>query len=151
MTEVCADNRFEIIADYKRRLVEGTNIETKPEEMAVLDSILYRFWQMGWLTDMDQGHRPNIEKVIRGLTVCTDDSTFEDCRKCPYQGEDYCTDNVMTDALALLDTMYRAWETVKFSVLDTAQNNAGENEDVYKILMFVARLMDNQEKGWNDV
>lgn len=51
MTEVCADNRFEIIADYKRRLIEETNIETKPEEMAVLDSILFRFWQMGWLTE----------------------------------------------------------------------------------------------------
>ena len=34
--EVCEDNRFEIIADYKHRLVEETNIETKPEEMAVL-------------------------------------------------------------------------------------------------------------------
>ena len=51
MTEICADNRFEIIADYKRRLIEGTNIETRPEEMAVLDSILFRFWQMGWLED----------------------------------------------------------------------------------------------------
>ena len=50
MTEVCTDNRFEIIEDYKHKLIEETNIETKPEEMAVLDSILFRFWQMGWLT-----------------------------------------------------------------------------------------------------
>lgn len=53
MTEICSDNRFEIIADYKRRLIEGTNIETKPEEMAVLDSILFRFWQMGWLREQE--------------------------------------------------------------------------------------------------
>lgn len=54
MLEVCTDNRFEIIADYKRRLVEETNIETKPEEMAVLDSILFRFWQMGWLPELPE-------------------------------------------------------------------------------------------------
>ena len=56
---------------------------------------------------------------------------------------------IARNALAMLKTMHRAWQTVKHSVLDTAQNNAGENgnEDVYSILMFVARLMDNQEKG----
>lgn len=54
MTEICTDNRFEIIADYKRRLIEGTNIETRPEEMAVLDSILFRFWQMGWLPELPE-------------------------------------------------------------------------------------------------
>ena len=54
MTEICTDNRFEIIADYKRKLIEETNIETRPEEMAVLDSILFRFWQMGWLTEQER-------------------------------------------------------------------------------------------------
>lgn len=87
MTEVCADNRFEIIADYKRRLVEETNIETKPEEMAVLDSILFRFWQMGWLTEQEpvkpiaEGKRPyrwfrcgNCEEPLYGL--------WNYCQKC---------------------------------------------------------------------
>lgn len=45
---------------------------------------------------------PDRKKVIQGLTVCTDDSTFEDCRKCPYHGDDHCTDTVMMEALALL-------------------------------------------------
>lgn len=49
MSEVCDDNRFELIGEFKGKLVEGTNIETSPEEMAVLDNILFRFWQMGWL------------------------------------------------------------------------------------------------------
>ena len=49
MNEVCGDNRFEIIAEYKKRLIEGTNIESSPEEMAVIDSILFRLWQMRWL------------------------------------------------------------------------------------------------------
>lgn len=49
MDEVCNDNRFEIIKAAKQRLIEATNIESRPEEMAVLDSILFRMWQMHWL------------------------------------------------------------------------------------------------------
>lgn len=49
MSDVCGDNRFEIIEAYKKRLIEDTNIESRPEEMAVIDNILLRFWQMGWL------------------------------------------------------------------------------------------------------
>lgn len=51
------------------------------------------------------------------------------------------------DRAATVREAVRAWQTVKFTVNETAQNNAGENEDVYRILMYVARLMDNQEKG----
>lgn len=49
MSEVCSDNRFDLIGEFKDKLVKGTNIETSPEEMAVLDNILFRIWQMGWL------------------------------------------------------------------------------------------------------
>ena len=46
---------------------------------------------------------PDRERVLKGLEVCTEHSSpVEDCRKCPYQGEEYCTDAVMLDALALL-------------------------------------------------
>ena len=47
--DICGDNRFEVIEKCKQKLIEATNIETSPDEMAVLDSILFRFWQMGWL------------------------------------------------------------------------------------------------------
>ena len=47
--EVCGDNRFEIIEAAKRKLIEATNIEHSPQEMAVLDQFLFRIWQMGWL------------------------------------------------------------------------------------------------------
>lgn len=53
MPDICNDNRFEVIAEYKKRLIEGTNIESSPEEMAVIDSILFRFWQMGWFVPVD--------------------------------------------------------------------------------------------------
>lgn len=47
--EVCTDNRFELIERYKKQLVENTNISSSPKEMEVIDNILFRFWQMGWL------------------------------------------------------------------------------------------------------
>ncbi len=54
MSDMCTDNRFELIEKYKKELVEATNIETSPEEMQVLDNILFRFWQMGWLDSIDR-------------------------------------------------------------------------------------------------
>lgn len=54
MEEICGDNRFEIIEDAKNRLIEATNIESRPDEMSVLDSLLFRMWQMGWLPGCDR-------------------------------------------------------------------------------------------------
>lgn len=45
----CIDNRFEIIGKAKQDLLNSTNIETSKDEMKVLDSFLFRCWQMGWL------------------------------------------------------------------------------------------------------
>lgn len=50
---MCNDNRFEVIGRAKEHLLEATNIETSPDEMAVLDSFLFRCWQMGWLDRYD--------------------------------------------------------------------------------------------------
>lgn len=54
---ICGDDRFEIIGRAKQDLLDKTNIADSPEEMAVLDSFLFRCWQIGWLnkyeTDKD--------------------------------------------------------------------------------------------------
>jgi hypothetical protein len=50
---VCNDHRFNLIAKYKAKLIEATNIETSQDEMAVIDNILFRMWQMGWLDKLD--------------------------------------------------------------------------------------------------
>lgn len=52
--EICGDNRFEIIKKAKKHILEATNIETSPEEMAVLDNFLFRCWQMGWLKKYEE-------------------------------------------------------------------------------------------------
>lgn len=46
---ICDDNRFEIIKNAKKELIESTNIESSTEEMAVIDDFLFRMWQMKWL------------------------------------------------------------------------------------------------------
>ena len=53
MDDICTDNRLELIEKFKKELIESTNIETSPEEMRVIDNILFRFWQMGWLDKLD--------------------------------------------------------------------------------------------------
>ena len=47
--EVCIDDRFKMIERAKQHLLETTNIETREDEMKVLDNFLFRCWQMGWL------------------------------------------------------------------------------------------------------
>ena len=51
--EVCSDNRFDIIEKAKKDIINSTNIESSPDEMKVLDNILFRCWQMGWLDKYD--------------------------------------------------------------------------------------------------
>lgn len=59
MCDQCSDNRFELIEKYKKKLVEATNIETNLEEMKVINNILFRFWQMGWLDKLEQPPAPS--------------------------------------------------------------------------------------------
>lgn len=65
MADICTDNRFELIDKYKKELIEGTNIETSQDEMAVLDSLLFRFWQMRWLDRLEQPERKKGKWIIK--------------------------------------------------------------------------------------
>ncbi len=57
MADMCTDNRFKLIEKYKKALIDSTNIESAQDEMAVLDDLLFRFWQMGWLDRLEQPER----------------------------------------------------------------------------------------------
>lgn len=63
----CCDNRFEIIAKAKEALLKETNIARDEQEMAVIDNILFRCWQMGWLDKYDDTKHSNSEKVGKNL------------------------------------------------------------------------------------
>lgn len=49
------DNRFTIIQKAKEHIIDATNISTSLDEMKVLDSFLYRCWQLGWLDRYEGG------------------------------------------------------------------------------------------------
>lgn len=67
MNEICTDGRFELIEAYKRKLIERTNIETNPEEMAVIDNVLFRFWQMKWLPPLPHGRLIDADELYELL------------------------------------------------------------------------------------
>lgn len=62
MNIICGDNRFEIIQKAKDDLTRATNIQDSPEEMQVLDSILFRAWQMGWLEKYEPDYKERMKK-----------------------------------------------------------------------------------------
>lgn len=54
-------SQFEIIAKAKQALLDSTNIDTSPDEMACLDNFLFRCWQMGWLDKYEK----DLVEVVR--------------------------------------------------------------------------------------
>lgn len=57
MVEKCIDKREKLIQKYKDKLLEGTNIHTSQKEIEVIDNILFRLWQMGWLRVLEDNER----------------------------------------------------------------------------------------------
>ena len=49
MSDICGDNRFEIIAKAKEDILKCTNISSREDEMKVIDNFLFSCWQMRWL------------------------------------------------------------------------------------------------------
>lgn len=85
--EVCGDNRFELIEKYKNKLLDATNIDKSKDEMAVIDSILFRFWQMRWLDKLEQFDRQKAEidglqHRISELEAELDDLKRDDLPRC---------------------------------------------------------------------
>ena len=73
MATICGDNRDESIRKAKEALLESTNIEDSPKEMAVLDNFLFRCWQMGWLdkyNKYDNYKIPWVEPIERAKHYC---------------------------------------------------------------------------------
>lgn len=81
MNESYNDNRDEIIEKAKKHILEATNIDTSPDEMKVLDNILYRCWQMGWLdkySPRDDGIYMELFAVKDGIRYNAKEITVRD-------------------------------------------------------------------------
>lgn len=63
------ENRFDVIKRAKSAILEETNIARSEDEMKVLDNILFRAWQMGWLRKYEYfdkiQHPLDVETSIR--------------------------------------------------------------------------------------
>ena len=82
MADVCTDNRFELIEKYKQKLIDGTNIEHSLDEMSVIDNILFRFWQMGWLDKLEQPTQTNAHSTQNYALDCVDrQQAIDECNK----------------------------------------------------------------------
>ena len=88
MFDICGDNRFEIIETCKNKLIAATNITDCPDEMAVIDSVLYRCWQMGWLPETPEDVLRGAEKIpaedVAKVVRCKDCRYNDGSRKCLY-------------------------------------------------------------------
>ena len=72
MCDTCDDSRFELIKKYKQKLLDATNIEDSPEEMVVIDNILFRFWQMRWLDRLELfGNSEQLDTISRATAIET--------------------------------------------------------------------------------
>ena len=84
MGDICCDNRFEIIKKAKDELLFSTNIDTAKDEMKVIDSFLFRCWQMGWLERYDKPREPldiptmTMDFVKENGLPCPNDYEFKD-------------------------------------------------------------------------
>ena len=76
MCDTCDDSPFELIEKYKQKLLDATNIGDSPEEMAVIDNILFRFWQMGWLKD-ESSEQPRCEDAVSREAVLNELDAWE--------------------------------------------------------------------------
>ena len=116
MDNMCTDNRFELIEKYKKELIESTNIETSQDEMAVLDNLLFRFWQIGWLDRLEQPERKTVEWIPcserlpeeRGLYLTT---TKDKAVYCDYWNEDNFDRTEMVIAWMSLPEPYKGEES----------------------------------------
>ena len=57
MNYTCGDNRFEIIRKATVDLMKSTNIDSCQDELNVLENILFRAWQMGWLDKYEPDYK----------------------------------------------------------------------------------------------
>ena len=107
MADVCVDNRFELIAKYKAKLIEATNIETDKAEMDVIDNVLFRIWQMGWLDRLEQSEPLERRRGMKEYIVQVEDKVSVDpegivcakskivgevirCKDCKWHMDNYC-------------------------------------------------------------
>lgn len=136
----CGDKRFEVIARAKAHLLEATNIASDEKEMAVIDNILFRFYQMGWLERYEEETQKldlkpfSLEAAKQGKPVCTRDG-----RKARIICFDRCSNKSI---VALVTTDDREYLT-EYYCDGRISHNSVENNDLM--------MYPEKKEGWVNV
>lgn len=136
----CGDKRFEVIARAKAHLLEATNIASDEKEMAVIDNILFRFYQMGWLERYEEETQKldlkpfSLEAAKQGKPVCTRDG-----RNARIICFDRCSNKPI---VALVTTDDREYLT-EYYCDGRISHNSAENNDLM--------MLPEKKEGWVNV
>ena len=138
----CGDSRLEVIARAKEDLFKSTNIESNEEEMAVLDNILFRCYQMGWL-DRYEEKEPNLkefdlEAAKAGKPVCTRDGR---------KARIICFDKKDEDNIYPIVCLVQDGETESLGIfMKDGHSLVGEEETPSDLMM-----LPEKHEGWVNV
>ena len=84
--ESCSDNRFKIIEKAKEAVLEQTNIDSSENEMKVLNTFLFRCWQMGWLKEFDNFiSKGEINNIHNWKSVNDERYIYQITEECKYE------------------------------------------------------------------
>ena len=127
--DLCGDNRFELIEKYRKELIEATNIESSPDEMAVLNTILFRFWQMGWLDRLEKKKQGWIPITTRPMTdeertIISERFGFD----IEYDEPFVFTSPMPDDGQKIL-VSYRQWISIDKCEIDNGYYGLADNDD----------------------
>ena len=134
MCDTCGDNRFELIEKYKQKLLDATNIGDSPEEMAVIDNILFRFWQMGWLEKLELfGISEQLDIISRSVAIEALNEYFSRIGKLKRLGLNNAENAIRLDTVGVIKTLpsVQQWIPCKTAFPEkentrvTYQTNAG--------------------------
>lgn len=115
----CCDNRFEIIAKAKEALLKETNIARDEQEIAVIDNILFRCWQMGWLDKYDDTKHSNSESIGKNL------KPFD--LKAAKAGKPVCTRDGRKARIICFDRRL-FYKNVSYPILAVVERSDGEDD-----------------------
>ena len=142
----CGDNRFEIIAKAKEALLKETNIARDEQEMAVIDNILFRCWQMGWLDKYDDTKHSNSESIGKNLKPFSLEAAKAGKPVCTRDGRKariICFDrNSNKPIVALITTNDREYLT-EYYCDGRISHNSSESNDLM--------MLHEKKEGWVNV
>lgn len=143
MSEICGDNRFEIIDKVKKRLLEATNIEQSPKELEVLDNLLFRLWQCGYfsLNEQNEQLKQQLENE-KQLNAEIKKRLVEVEYDCEEFNHEYCDINCKGKRKELVDLYQLISDGLNETLLKQKEDEIKELKEIIKNLRCCENCID---------